>query len=88
MAYSAGGKVLWTPEFADKQIVERGYVVSLGQFGADVKRHLEKQFKRGLIGKWKACWNAPLGGWGLGSPRIIYGQLELAEQMPTQITNG
>ena len=80
MAYA-----LWTPEFADKVIADEGYVVNVGQYGADVKRHLEKQFKRGLIGKWKARWNAPLGGFGLGLPRVVYGRLELAEQMPTQV---
>lgn len=67
----------WTLDLALQRIAERGCVVSIGQLDARLRRQLDKLVASGEIAKWRACWNAPLGGFGLGQPRTIYGRPEL-----------
>lgn len=70
----------WTLETANQQLNEKGYIVAMGQFDASIKRRLDNAVKDGRLAKWRARWNAPLGGWGIGPLKTIYGLPELAPQ--------
>lgn len=67
----------WTVETANEQLATKGYIVSMGQFDAPLKRRLEKAVKEGRLAKWRAPWNAPIGGFGL-TAKTIYGLPELS----------
>jgi hypothetical protein len=68
----------WTVEQAERQLQERGYIVNIGQIDAALKRRLDKAVKAGRIASWKARWNAPFGGYGIGPLKTIYGLPGLA----------
>lgn len=70
----------WTPEATDKVLQERGYIVCIGQVPDTTRRHLEKRVRRGDLAKWRARWNAPFGGYGIGPLKTVYGLPHLSPE--------
>jgi hypothetical protein len=66
----------WTIETANEVLRTQGYIVNLGQVDSKLRYRLEKAVKAGKLAKWRAPWNAPLGGFGL-TAKTIYGLPEL-----------
>lgn len=70
----------YTKVDAERALSEKGYIVSLGQLDSAITRLLNKAVKEGRLAKWRAPWNAPLGGFGL-APKTIYGLPHLNPQV-------
>jgi hypothetical protein len=69
-----------TVEQAERVLQERGCIANIGQIDAPLKRRLEKAVREGRLAKWRATWTAPLGGYGFGPLKTVYGLPHLNPQ--------
>jgi hypothetical protein len=66
-----------TVQQAEQVLRDRGCIVNIGQIDATLKRRLDKAVREGRLAKWRATWTAPLGGFGIGPLKTVYGLPEL-----------
>jgi hypothetical protein len=71
----------WSLDQVERRIAECGCIAMIGQVDDKVRRQLEKQVSAGRLAKWRATWTAPLGGYGIGPLKTVYGLPHLNPQV-------
>lgn len=71
----------FTTEVIESWIAEHGCIAMIGQVDAPERRQLERAVKNGRLAKWRATWTAPLGGYGIGPLKTVYGLPHLNPQV-------